>query len=175
MDRQSGVNAIKESPETVTGQLTSWASRSVGTLETFSYIVLGILLAAAVLLGISSAAVTLWEATLEHGEGTFLVLAIDRLLFVLMIVEILHTVRVSFTAGELNCEPFLIVGLIATIRRMLVITLESSQAHQPGHWTADLQSSLVATMAELVVLGVLILIMVFSIYLLRRSRLHRTQ
>jgi uncharacterized membrane protein (DUF373 family) len=164
----------KASPDTVTAQLTSWATRSVGTIEAFSYIVLGILLAAAVVLGIGGAAVTLWEATLEHGEGQFLVLAIDRLLFVLMIVEILHTVRVSFNAGELNCEPFLIVGLIATIRRMLVITLESSQAHQPGHWTADLQSSLNATMTELVVLGLLILVMVFSIYLLRRSRLART-
>ena len=51
-------------------------------------------------------------------------------LFVLMLVEILHTVRVSIRSGNLNAEPFLIVGLIASIRRVLVITLQSSNAQQ---------------------------------------------
>jgi uncharacterized membrane protein (DUF373 family) len=96
------------------------------------------------------------------------VFAIDRLLFVLMVVEILHTVRVSFRSGELVCEPFLIVGLIASIRRVLVITLESSQANEPGKWTGDSQAMLNATMLELSILGGLILVMVISIYLLRR-------
>jgi hypothetical protein len=159
-------------PDPISARLAGWATRSVGAIEIVAYMILGLMLAAAALLGIGGAAKTLWEAALEHGEGQFLIIAIDRLLFVLMIVEILHTVRVSFSSGELICEPFLIVGLIATIRRMLVITLESSQVHQPGHWSADLQSSLNATMAELVVLGLLILIMVFSIFLLRRS--HRS-
>jgi hypothetical protein len=86
-----------------------------------------------------------------------------------MVVEILHTVRVSFRSGTLVCEPFLIVGLIASIRRVLVITLESSQANQPGKWTPDSQALLNSTMLELVVLGGLILIMVISIALLRHS------
>ena len=51
-----------------------------------------------------------------------------------MVVEVMHTVRVSFRSGTLVCEPFLIVGLIASIRRVLVITLETSQAQQPGKW-----------------------------------------
>ena len=62
------------------------------------------------------------------------------------------------------------VGLIASIRRVLVITLESSQANQPGRWTPESQALLRSTMLELLVLGGLILIMVISIYLLRRSR-----
>ncbi len=59
---------------------------------------------------------------------------IDRLLFVLMLVEILHTVHASIRSGTLLCEPFLIVGLIACIRRILVITLETSQITQPERW-----------------------------------------
>ena len=98
-----------------------------------------------------------------------LVIAIDRLLFVLMVVEILHTVRVSFRSGTLVAEPFLVVGLIASIRRVLVITLESSQANPIGKWTTDSQALLHSTMLELLVLGGLILIMVMSIYLLRRT------
>jgi hypothetical protein len=80
-----------------------------------------------------------------------------------MVVEILHTVRVSFQSGILVCEPFLIVGLIASIRRVLVITLESSQAVEAAH------VSFASTMIELGVLAGLILVMVVSIYMLRRS------
>jgi phosphate starvation-inducible membrane PsiE len=88
-----------------------------------------------------------------------------------MVVEILHTVRVSFRSGTLVAEPFLVVGLIASIRRVLVITLESSQANQYGKWMPESQAILHSTMLELLVLGGLILVMVISIYLLRRSRL----
>jgi hypothetical protein len=56
-----------------------------------------------------------------------------------MVVEILHSVRVSFHSGTLVCEPFLIVGLIPSIRRGLVITLESFQVNQPGKWTPETQ------------------------------------
>jgi hypothetical protein len=52
---------------------------------------------------------------------------------------------------------------------VLVITLESSQANQPGKWTQESQALLRSTMLELLVLGGLILVMVISIYLLRRS------
>jgi hypothetical protein len=64
---------------------------------------------------------------------------------------------------------FRIVGLIASIRRVLVITLEPSQAQEPGKWTPEFQKLFNSSMIELCVLGGLILAMVLSIYLLRRS------
>ncbi|MDB5481717.1 MAG: hypothetical protein JWO83_2770 [Caulobacteraceae bacterium] len=139
------------------------------TVEVLAYVVLGVMLALAVLVGVGGAAVSLWGAIEARGEAEALVVAVDRLLFVLMVVEVLHTVRVSFRSGKLVCEPFLIVGLIASIRRVLVITLETSQAHQPGKWNPDAQALLNSTMLELAVLGGLILVMVVSIYILRRS------
>ena len=145
------------------------ASRAFLKIEVFAYLILGLLLALTALLGVGSAAVSLWQDVQEHINAASLVLTIDRLLFVLMVVEILHTVRVSFRSGTLVCEPFLIVGLIASIRRVLVITLESSQANQPGKWTPETQALFNATMLELGVLGGLILIMVISIGLLRYS------
>jgi len=151
-------------------RISAVASRAFLGLENIAYIVLGLLLAIAALLGVLGAAASLWEAVVRLGDGTALIVAIDRLLFVLMVVEILHTVRVSFRSGALVCEPFLIVGLIASIRRILVITLESSQAHQPGKWSPEADAMLRATMLELGVLSVLILVMVVSIYLLRRRR-----
>lgn len=145
------------------------AERGFLGVEIFAYVLLGLLLAIAALIGAIGAAQTLWQAALENGTSGLLVAAIDRLLFVLMVVEILHTVRVSFRSGTLVCEPFLIVGLIASIRRVLVITLESSQASQPDKWTPHSQALLNATMLELTVLGGLILVMVASIFVLRRS------
>jgi uncharacterized membrane protein (DUF373 family) len=146
-----------------------FASDAFLKIELFAYMALGLVLALAALVGIGAAVVSLWSTVREHGDADALVVTIDRLLFVLMLIEILHTVRVSFRSGTLVCEPFLIVGLIASIRRVLVITLESSQANQPGKWTPESQAMLSATMHELMVLGGLILIMVVSIFLLRYS------
>ena len=44
-----------------------------------------------------------------------------------MIVEILYTLQVSFREHTLVAEPFLIVGLIAAIRRVLILTAEFSK------------------------------------------------
>jgi phosphate starvation-inducible membrane PsiE len=145
------------------------ANRAFFGVETFAYMILGAMLAITAILGIVSAGASLIGAALLQGDTDSVVYTIDRLLFVLMVVEILHTVRVSFRSGTLVCEPFLIVGLIASIRRVLVITLESSQVNQPGKWGPDTHEMLNETMLELAVLGALILIMVVSIYILRLS------
>jgi hypothetical protein len=53
--------------------------------------------------------------------------ALDSLLLVLMIVELLHTIRLFLVEHLLVAEPFLIVALIAGVRRMLILTTEASQ------------------------------------------------
>jgi uncharacterized membrane protein (DUF373 family) len=158
-----------ERPVREVNRLGALAGRTFLAVEVLAYIVLGSMLAVAVMVGVAAAAVSLWGAIQASGETEILVLAVDRLLFVLMVVEVMHTVRVSFRSGKLVCEPFLIVGLIASIRRVLVITLESSQAHQPGEWGPNVQAMLNSTMLELAVLAGLILVMVVSIVMLRLS------
>ena len=133
------------------------------------YIAIGVVLSVTALIALVSAAVSLWSAVVDWSNGLGLLLITDRLLFVLMLAEILHTVRVSIRSGTLSCEPFLIVGLIASIRRVLVITLESSQA-TPGKPTdTGHEHVFQASMIELGVLGGLIMVMVISIYLIRRA------
>lgn len=53
--------------------------------------------------------------------------ALDSLLLVLMIVELLHTIRFFIVEHALVPEPFLIVALIAGVRRLLILTTEASQ------------------------------------------------
>ncbi len=150
-------------------RLSATAGRVVLNIEIVTYIVLALMLAVAALLGMGGVGLSLIDAARHVRDSQGLIVAMDQLLFVLMVVEILHTVRVSFRAGKLAAEPFLIVGLIASIRRVLVITLESSRANQVGDWTEAARGRLDASMLELGVLGGLILIMVVSIALLRRS------
>lgn len=137
--------------------------------EHLVYALLGGLLAATAALALLDAAGVLFEAVKVFGGAQQMLDVIDRLLFLLMIVEILHTVRVSMRSGRLTCEPFLIVGLIASIRRVLVITLQSSEVmHAPI--TEEKKQIFQVSMIELGVLGGLILIMVVSIFLLHRAR-----
>ena len=87
-----------------------------------------------------------------------------------MLVEILHTVRISIRSHVLVMEPFLVVGLIASIRRILVITLEAATLTKEGTWTTEGASGIFhSSMVELGLLGLLILVFVVSITLLRRN------
>jgi hypothetical protein len=87
-----------------------------------------------------------------------------------MVIEILHTVRASIQTHQLSSEPFLIVGLIATIRRILVVTLETSDKATEGPAGAAGALSFEHAMIELGILAMLTLVLAIAIYLSRRSR-----
>ncbi len=46
---------------------------------------------------------------------------LDRVLLVLILVEIVHTVVLSLRAHRLAAQPFIVVGLVAVIRRILFL------------------------------------------------------
>ena len=127
------------------------------------------LLCITALAAIAGAGKQLWDG-LSHWPLTLETLAVlNQLLIVLMLVEILHTVRVSIRSHFLVTEPFLVIGLIASIRRMLVTTLEMATLSKEGKWTADGASVFRASLIELGLLGSLVLVLVYSITLLRRT------
>jgi phosphate-starvation-inducible protein E len=137
--------------------------------EVFIYSVLAVLLFITALATVANAGKILWDGLGHWAIAAETLLVLDELLVVLMIVEILHTVRLSLRSHILVAEPFLIVGLIASVRRILVISLEVATRTKGGTWSADTASMFRASMLELGLLGLLILILVFSITLLRRS------
>jgi len=95
----------------------------------------------------------LWEGLAHWTIATETLLVLDQLLVVLMLVEILHTVRISIRSHFLVTEPFLVVGLIASIRRVLVITLEAATLTKGGTWSTESASIFRASMTELGVVG----------------------
>ncbi|HXO62244.1 MAG TPA: phosphate-starvation-inducible PsiE family protein [Candidatus Acidoferrales bacterium] len=145
----------------------------LGTAEVAILTILAVLISLTALATIARSSKLLWD-TWHQWLGvtdTDLVLRVlDQLLVVLMLVEILHTVRISIRSHTLVTEPFLVVGLIASIRRILVITLEAAALTKEGKWTTPQGATIFhASMIELGLLGVLVFILVYCITLLRRS------
>jgi len=105
------------------------------------------------------AAVELWR--LLTGPSDQIIAAgtsfLNIMLLVLMIVELAYTVIISLRGSVLRAEPFLLVGLIAVIRRMLVITIGDS-----GHGVTSVQP------LELGLLTAIVLVLVASLVVLRR-------
>jgi uncharacterized membrane protein (DUF373 family) len=142
----------------------------LGHMETVIYGVLGILLAATAILAIIGC-LHLFANGIRDFTGTASIfLLIDRLLLVLMLVELLHTVRISIRSHALVVEPFLIIGLIAIIRRTLVLTLQAEGFTQGTQWTSDVESHFRASMIEAGVLALLITVLVTSIFVIRKTR-----
>jgi uncharacterized membrane protein (DUF373 family) len=140
-------------------------------LEAAIYIAVGLLLASAAGAVLFDAAGILWRGIVNRTLGDYGLQALDQLLFVLVLVEILHTVRISIRAQEILIEPFLIVGLIASIRRVLVITMQAAKLAQEGRDSPNTVLAFHNSMIELSILGIMVLVFVLSIYLLRRGHI----
>lgn len=138
-------------------------TRSFQWLEKAIYTSLGSLLAlAAIALLLYSIADFLMAIGLVDFPANIVTL-LDRLLLVLLVVELLYTVQLSYSSGTLVLEPFLFVGLIAAIRRIFVLTAEFTE----GKSATDIPFDHFVT--ELGALSGLILVLAISIWLLRRS------
>jgi len=80
----------------------------------------------------------------------------------LIVAELMHTLRFVVLRGKIVVEPFLFVGLIAVVRRVLIITAELEQQTPSGR-------ALTNQLLELGLLGFLALALAVSIFLVRRS------
>jgi hypothetical protein len=139
--------------------LTVWFSRA----EDAIYVGLGLLLVAiAVTLLISELWYFwnyLWTATLAEN----IIFLLDRILLIIIFVEVLYTVQVSFRQHLLQPQPFLVVGLIAVTRRILVLTAEMSKLAKES------ESAFRNAMIELGLLTILIVALVLCLRMLRQT------
>ena len=139
-----------------------WIARSFTHVEDVLYVALGVLLAAGALVLLADATLTFVTNLVAGTLPSRIIGLLDRVLLILMFAEIMYTVQVSFREHVLAPEPFLVVGLIAVIRRVLVITAEFAEVKDAPRATFD------TTMLELGLLTVLSLVLVVSLVLLRR-------
>ncbi|HWF87108.1 MAG TPA: phosphate-starvation-inducible PsiE family protein [Vicinamibacterales bacterium] len=139
----------------------SIVARGFTMVEDVVYVGLGVLLSVSAIVLLGHTAISFSRELLHAALPDAIVGVLDRLLLVLMIVELLYTVQVSFREHTLVPEPFLIVGLVAATRRVLVLTAEFTGAR------AQNEAAFRVAMIELSVLTVLILVLVASLVLLR--------
>jgi uncharacterized membrane protein (DUF373 family) len=127
----------------------------------------GIHILAAILLIIAGAFV-LWSAATELAtqvQGaknplTIVNTVLDKGLYLFIIAELLHTVRVTIEERTLVVEPFLIVGLIAAVRRLLLVTAQVAENSAAFKWNPQ--------GIEIAILLALVLGMTLAVILWRR-------
>jgi len=166
---ESGCNYNEVVLPRIDEKVRAKSTQQLYLLEAVLYVCVGILLSAAALAVLVDACVNLWRGIVQHTLPSYGLEVLDQLLVVLVLVEILHTVRISIRSREISIEPFLIVGLIASVRRVLVITMQAAKLTEEGHGTTDAAGVFQRSMIELGLLGFLVLAFVLSIYFLRRA------
>jgi len=107
-------------------------ARIFSAVEDAVYVGLGLLLAAGLAALLVDAALAFWRTFAGGLSGMNIIPFLDRTLLVLMVVEILYTVQVSFREHRLVPEPFLLVALIASVRRIIVLTAELGELARKG-------------------------------------------
>jgi flagellar biogenesis protein FliO len=143
---------------------TSHAAKMLGTSESVVLVLIGVaLVLVAVLLLFSGMhdlndAVHRGPAEIERKSIEIL----NTVLLVMMTMEIVYTVAISLESHTLNAEPFLIIGMIAGIRRMLVITATSTE--QEAH-----AEQFHNTLVELGLLAATVVALAGAIWVLRCS------
>lgn len=146
----------KEAPKRVL------AARAFTLVEDVVYVGLGLLLSCSALALLVTSGISFGRALWAHSLTTNIVPLLDQLLLILLVIELLYTVQVSFREHVVLPEPFLLVGLIAAVRRILVLTAEFPQLKDQE------QPVFQHLVIELAVLTVLILALVVSLVLLRK-------
>jgi uncharacterized membrane protein (DUF373 family) len=128
--------------------------------EEYIYIAAGFILVIAAA-GLLVAAIIEISISLKgYDYSSAIVQLLDRILLVLMLAEIIYTVQRIAHTRRLEATPFLVIGIIAAIRRMLIITAES--ANTVNLDDAHFQGAL----AELGLLAVLVLLLAISVRLI---------
>jgi phosphate starvation-inducible membrane PsiE len=138
----------------------TWNVRAFTAVESVVYVGLGLVLAG-IAFGLLVVSVVAFVQSVAVRTPRFIAL-LDGMLLVLLTLELLYTVRVSFQRHVLLPEPFLLVGVISAVRRVLVLTAEFGES--PEKSAVAVQSFCM----EIVVLTALILALAISLALLRR-------
>jgi uncharacterized membrane protein (DUF373 family) len=134
----------------------------VDAFETLIYALAFLLLVAAAILVVTGGVQAVVQAA-EHKVDTLQggVLVLDRVLMVLIVAEIAATLRAVLLYHEIAAEPFLFIGLIACVRRILIVTAQTEEVHS--------DKQLDRLLFELGALGLLVIGISTAIFMIRVS------
>jgi uncharacterized membrane protein (DUF373 family) len=137
------------------------AYRILQAAETIIYLFAGFLIAAGAALLLVTTLVEGGENFLKGRYHEVALTLLDRVLLALMLAEILYTLVRFAREGSLEATPFLVIGIIAAVRRVLVLTAEAVEKFD----LAD--PAFLAVLAELGLLALLVVAFALAIRLVR--------
>ncbi|MEX2441301.1 MAG: phosphate-starvation-inducible PsiE family protein [Pontimonas sp.] len=136
--------------------------RLLDNIEDIVHAVLGLIL---LVVAIAAVGVTVWRViTIRPFFPNGMLEAINDVLFIVIILEILRTIVARFTDGFFQLSKFLVIGVIASVRHIL--SVGSSLTLNQGKTTEEFQRAIL----ELGVNAGVVLALVFAILLVRRSQ-----
>jgi uncharacterized membrane protein (DUF373 family) len=148
----------------VAPRLTDLLGRSLTASELVLYASVGLLLAAAgILVLVGTASGLIRELHRGAGAVDVAVLVLDRVLLALIVAELLYTLRFVVRTHEIAVEPFLYIGLIAVVRRILIVTAQLERGAPAGR-------ALTNVLLEFGILGLLVPALAGAVFLVSRSR-----
>ena len=95
--------------------------------------------------------------------STLMLEVLDGLLLLFILVELLYAVRACLRSHEIVAEPFLIVGILAGIKEIVVLSVEAATLLEKG---PEFSRAIV----EIGVLGGVVLVLALSAFILRTQR-----
>jgi len=159
---------VAKEKQVIVGATRTIVIRGLDLVEDVVYIGLGTILSIAAIALLVMVFKSFVAALLSRALTGQIVGLLDQILLILLVVELLYTVQVSFREHGLTAEPFLVVALIAVIRRILVITAEVSKLPEAAGEVFR------HTMLELGLLTVMVLVLVGSLMMLQRAKRGQT-
>lgn len=99
--------------------------QAFGFVEDLLYVLVALALSFAGLLLFGYAIYDFIDRFAIEGLSALILSLLDGLLLVFIITEIIHTIRVVIDEKVLVSEPFLVVGIVAAIRRLVVVSAEA--------------------------------------------------
>jgi uncharacterized membrane protein (DUF373 family) len=134
---------------------------SFGAAEAAIYVVVAALLVVAALFTAVGTVADVIEGSDSRSITDTGIFILSRVLLMFIIAELLYTLRLVNLDGRILVEPFLFIGLIAVVRRILVITAEI-EGH-PG------RREITDFLIQVGALGGLALVLALAIHFLRAS------
>jgi uncharacterized membrane protein (DUF373 family) len=139
-----------------------FADRGLEVAENVVYILAAFMLLAAAVAALVATAYRL-AVDIPQGTAESVLGALDGLLLVFIVLELLAGVRATVAEHRLVAEPFLLVGIIASIKEIVVLTLEAQDTRgSDGSEFSD-------AMIEIGVLGGLVVGLSVASFLVRRK------
>src|SRR5687768_13309534 len=136
----------------------AWVDRAIAVTEDVVYGVLAIVLVGGAALLIGDAVVQMIDEAAGDVE-TAVRNMLDRLLLAFILVELLGAVRATISERRLVAEPFLLVGIIASIKEVVVESLNAREyvGGDDGKF-ADAMTSVGVQAGVLLIIGILMLL-----------------